>query len=450
MSLIWRSLQALQKSPIKVKADINRPKGEKAKLLLGLQGGYAVFHPGVIEELSGHSAVSSHSQDYSQQRHVEGNSTSTSQRTIESEISWCTVVRFAKRITTSTLAHLERWHDGEVRNLLFDLQSITFDITARIMFNYDSRHKLIPLVQAFDSYKQSAINRYHDFIRFPLLIPTQHNREFQRAHRKLEEVTSRIIAERRTGKQPADPDLLSILLSYSRETSDSSSPDKQLVGDVIKLFLTIYETTAHTLTWALEYIMRHPEVETNLLAEWKRVLAGRPPCLEDFQELTYTQNVLRETLRLTPRAHLSTGTTFEEFRIGKLSIKNEDSSLLISPYPIYMDDQHYQESEIFKPERYESSAPMNDFHHNDQSHFVTTNHLIMLEMVLILATICQRFHLRHETSYRPSSTDSMPALYPTDGKQVVAERRDPDFTLYPSTCPKVVSSLKCQAWRKWI
>ena len=52
------------------------------------------------------------------------------------------------------------------------------------------------------------------------------------------------------------------------------------------------------LTWTWLLLAQNPEVEARLHAELDEVLGGRPPALEDLPRLTYTEKVMRDSMRL--------------------------------------------------------------------------------------------------------------------------------------------------------
>ncbi|MCA9974155.1 MAG: cytochrome P450, partial [Anaerolineales bacterium] len=75
-------------------------------------------------------------------------------------------------------------------------------------------------------------------------------------------------------------------------------PDHQVRDELVTLFVAGHETTSNALTWTWYLLAEHPAVEAKLHAELDRVLNGRLPTLADLNELTYTEMVIKEALRL--------------------------------------------------------------------------------------------------------------------------------------------------------
>lgn len=259
-----------------------------------------------------------------------------------------------------------------------------------------------------------------------MLIPTSQNREYTAALRALDEVVFAIIAERRAKKDAGSQDLLSVLMEAVDETDQTGMSDRQLRDELMTMFLAGHETTAHTLAWAFDYVMRSPDVESKLREEWKRVLGGKPPGAEHYNELTYTQNVLWETLRLRPSGYLTSRTAIKDTVIGELPVSRGEA-LMISPYPLHTSERYFDEPGAFRPERFENDYVkkiplMAYFPFGAGPRSCIGNHYAMLEMVVILATIGQKFRLRHVPDHPEVVPEPLLTLAPKGDIRVIAER----------------------------
>ena len=71
-----------------------------------------------------------------------------------------------------------------------------------------------------------------------------------------------------------------------------------LVHTLFDIFLAGSETTSTTLTWAMLYMARYPEVQTRVQKELDLVVGqGRVPSLRDRQDLPFTEAVVMEIQR---------------------------------------------------------------------------------------------------------------------------------------------------------
>ena len=131
--------------------------------------------------------------------------------------------------------------------------------------------------------------------------------------------------------------------------------DKQIRDEIATLMVAGHETTALSLSWTWHLLSKHPDVAEKLYAEVDRVLAGRPPTLDDLPNLPYTLQVIEESMRIYPPAWaLSRNTidndTFHGYPIPKGTI------VVIAPYVMHRHPDYWPEPEEFRPERF---APEN-------------------------------------------------------------------------------------------
>ena len=77
---------------------------------------------------------------------------------------------------------------------------------------------------------------------------------------------------------------------------------QQLRDELVTMLLAGHDTTALALTWTWVLLAQHPAVEQRLHDELDRVLQGRIPNADDTARLVYTNQVIRESMRLYPPA----------------------------------------------------------------------------------------------------------------------------------------------------
>ncbi|AFC29474.1 putative cytochrome P450 [Paenibacillus mucilaginosus 3016] len=433
---IGSSLAAFRQDPLEFMTQLHRTYGHAAVFRLGPQRFHALFHPDLLKEvfvtkadsftkagtfdelkrLTGEGLVLSQGEFHQRQRRI-----------LQPKLTRTQIQRFADNMAASTLTRLDSWKDGDTRDLTHDLFAITFDIIASTMFSYDSRSELDMIGQAFDSVNRIASEKIRQLVRLPLFVPTRQNREYTGALRTLDDIVFRLIGERRAQGPGSRQDLLSALMSAVDEQDGSGMTDRQLRDEIMTMFLAGHETSAHTLAWAFDFLMRHTEVETKLLEEWERVLGGRLPAADDYPALEYTQNVLWETLRLRPAGYITSRTALEDVVIGPLSLR-QGEVIMISPYPLHTSDKYFDAPLAFRPERFENgllkSLPqMAYFPFGAGPRSCIGNHFAMLEMVQILVVIGQRYRLRHVPGHPPAVPEALLTLAPKGGIRVTAERR---------------------------
>ncbi|NJN55317.1 MAG: cytochrome P450 [Anaerolineae bacterium] len=82
-------------------------------------------------------------------------------------------------------------------------------------------------------------------------------------------------------------------------------------------------------------LSQNPEAEEKLHAELDAILQGRPPTLDDLPHLPYTQQVIKESMRLYPPAWILNGrVATANAEVGGYTIP-KGSTLFISPYVMH-------------------------------------------------------------------------------------------------------------------
>jgi cytochrome P450 len=223
------------------------------------------------------------------------------------------VSTYAKIMTSYAHQTLSRWQDGETLDVHQEMMRLTLQIVVRALFN----------VEAEDSAEiSSALNLIMSNttgvrILLPPIaryLPTPRMISFRRAVARMDDTVYKIIAQHRNNKTDSG-DLLSMLIS-ARDEDGSRMSDKQLRDEVLTFLIAGHETTALGLTWTWHLLAQHPKVERKVHQELDRVLSGRAPEFSDLPALTYTERVIKESMRLYPPAWSLARTVISDFDLG--------------------------------------------------------------------------------------------------------------------------------------
>jgi cytochrome P450 len=336
------------------------------------------------------------------------------------------IASYARRMVEDAEALVKTWRDGEIRDIHRDMMRLTMDIVTHTLFNVsvtDDADKvaraLAILVEPFSS--QATLKWILDN-----RLPTPTNRRFHKVAAQLDEVIYRIIGQRRASGNQDQGDLLSMLLQ-AHDDDGSQMTDQQLRDEVITLFLAGQETTALTLSWAWYLLARHPEAESELWRELDEVLeGGRAPEAADFPRLRFTEMVVKESMRLYPPAYVVGRESVEDCEIGGYRVPAH-TQLFMPTWVVHRDKRFFDEPDAFRPERW---TPEFVNHLPKYAYFpfgggpriCIGNSFAMMEIVLLLATIAQKYKLELLTD-RPVPLVPAMSLRPRDGIRMKVERR---------------------------
>ncbi len=174
--------------------------------------------------------------------------------------------------------------------------------------------------------------------------------------------------------------------------------DKQVRDEVLVLFLAGHETTALALSWTFYLLSRHPGAERALHEEVDRVLGGRSPTLDDVPKLKVAEGIILETLRLRPPAWSLGREAKERVEIGGATYE-PGTWFWVIPWTMHRDPRFFEEPHAFVPERWAEGLakrlPKGAYLPFGAGPRVCIgNQFAMMEAVLLLATIAQRYSLR--------------------------------------------------------
>jgi cytochrome P450 len=226
-------------------------------------------------------------------------------------------------------------------------------------------------------------------------LPLPQMFEFRRAVSKLNDTVYRIIDLRRKDEKDSE-DLLSVLME-ARDEDGSHMDDKQLRDEVMTFLLAGHETTALALSWAWHLLSQDSQVEQKLHQELDRVLAGRIPTVSDLSCLTYSEGIIKESMRLYPPAWSVARTVIKDFELDGYRIP-PGASLVMSQWIMHRDPRFFSDPEKFDPARWsnENMQKLPKFAYfpfGGGPRQCIGASFAMMEAVLLLATIAGQFQL---------------------------------------------------------
>jgi cytochrome P450 len=290
-------------------------------------------------------------------------------------------------------------------SIIHEMSKLTLRIVGDALFGAALAEKSAQVSAAWDTLNQQLVERFGNLRLLPPILPTRYDREFRSARRSLFGVVDGIIAERRKSGTEHN-DLLSMFMHAEDEDTGERMTDSQLRDEVVTMLLAGHETTAITLAWTFALLDNHPQATRRLQEELDSVLGERPPTAEDIPRLPFTRAVISETLRLYAPAyilnrHIVADDVISGYRVYK------GGSITISPLILHRHPAYWESPEDFLPERWldpEAEKRRPRFAYMPFSggpRQCIGNNFSLMESVLILATLAQRFHAKLVTPGMP-------------------------------------------------
>ncbi|CAN6198074.1 unnamed protein product [Urochloa humidicola] len=189
-------------------------------------------------------------------------------------------------------------------------------------------------------------------------------RESMALNAKLFELVDRAIDQGRQRKAAEDGDardcLLDVLLRLQEQDDDPDCPltVATVKAVILDMFGTGSSTTSTTIQWAMLELMKNPNVMRKVQQEIRHALGGcRSRVTEDdLINLKYLKLVIKETLRLHP----ATCVLFPKPSQETCKILGYDVPkgmlMIMNAWAINRDPKYWDDTEIFKPERFQGST----------------------------------------------------------------------------------------------
>jgi cytochrome P450 len=308
--------------------------------------------------------------------------------------------RYAERMVAFTEAMIATWKDGETRILDADMHALTLNIVVDALFKTDISSDTEQIAEGMDllgdalniQSKSPLLAMLPESLPFPVL------RRKRDAVAHLNPIIYRLIRERQSSGEDKG-DLLSVLLFAKDPDTGESMSEGQLRDELMTMFIAGHATTAMTLSWAFVELAKHATAESTFRAELEKTLNGRPPTLDDLDNLPYTQAVIKEILRLYPPAVLIIRRALDNLDLGDGNVLPKGAIIQINQYANHHDRRWFPEPEAFKPERwlddnFEKNLPKGAyFPFGAGPRICIGNGFALMEAPLVLATIARRIRI---------------------------------------------------------
>jgi len=425
------SFRALRQNPLEMFSELARYGDVVGIRVLNFRNIF-VNHPEHIEEvLVGHPRRYIKGRVLRANRHVFGEGLLTSEgdfwlrqrRFVQPAFHRGRVAAYAETMVRYAQRMLQRWRDGEERDVHREMMRLTLEIVAKTLFDADVAGDAQDVGKSLELLLELGAD-FRRTLFVPHWMPTPTNLRIKREIAFIEGILYRIISDRRASGRDTG-DLLSMLL-HAQDEDGSRMTDQQLRDETITLFLAGHETTASSLSWTWWLLARNPAAEAKLHAELDEVLLGRAPALEDLPRLPYTGNVITESLRLYPPAWGLARVAVENHELAGYPVK-KGMGVVMAQWVVHRDTRWYEAPEEFRPERWEGDfirriPRFAYFPFGGGPRQCIGNSFAVMEAALILATVAQKYRLRLVPDHPVAPLASI-TLRPRYGVRVKLESR---------------------------
>jgi cytochrome P450 len=331
------------------------------------------------------------------------------------------LLQFSDDITKYADEKANGW--DEPFDVQVEMKELALQVLTKSLFDVDIRRE-----QSVAEETASAMVEKSDFSNInaylPKWVPTHANRKFDRTTTQLHEQIEGMIQKREASEADGD-DLLSTLIRVA-EHDNTTLSEREIRDNIAGMLMKGHDTTAVALTFTWYLLARNPHAEQKLHDELDTVLGDSRPTTDDLPDLTYTEKVLKESMRYFSPAYVITRRTESDVVFDGYEL-SEDNVVMLPPWLVHRDERWYDTPDEFCPERwtddFEEELPNYAyFPFGGGPRKCIAQSFAQFEMKLILATIANRVSLTLETDDSLEFAVTFTA-HPKNKISMTAERR---------------------------
>jgi cytochrome P450 family 135 len=305
-------------------------------------------------------------------------------------------------------AEIDRWPLGETQAVRPAMQRITLEVIMRTVFGVQDDARRERLRRAL----QEALEWGSDPRRLALLAALGPHRVgrarmFRRVRDPADALIYEEIGRRREAPDLAERDDVLSLLLQARHEDGRPMNDEELRDELMTLLVAGHETTASSLAWSVERLVRHPDKLERMR--------------DDEDE--YLDAVCKETLRLRPILALVLRRLTEPMEIGGRVLP---AGVNLAPciYLVHRRADVYPDPLAFRPERFleQPAGTYTWIPFGGGVRRCLGASFALFEMKVVLRELVGRLELRASDPRPERITRRAITLVPDRGGAVVAER----------------------------
>lgn len=250
---------------------------------------------------------------------------------------------------------LNRWaQSGATFDLHEEMNRLTFRIVGLTLLSTDLDHEASDFGRALSEGLHFINRRIDTGALLPMWLPLPSHLRFKRNKGHLDRVILDIIAKRTEGEQEKK-DLLSLFMEAKDEATGEKMDAQQLRDEITTMVIAGHETTSMAVTMTLALLSQHPDVWQNVHDEVNQICPHGSPTHQQVAQLTYTEMVVKEAIRLYPPAWIVERSNPQAMELGGVHLP-ANTIVAISPMILHRNAELWPDPLRFDPERFSKEA----------------------------------------------------------------------------------------------
>ncbi len=340
---------------------------------------------------------------------------------------------YARQAALTTEQMIDGWGNGGKIDLADAVTELSMSVSIASTLGIDPGPEADELAQAVRTGAEIFMKEIESPVRLPAWLVPKRTRLRDAAIATIDRFAQRAIDRRRANPSERE-DLLSLLLGVTAEAEAAGAPkvvlDQMVRDQAATMMIAGNHSVSGALAWFWVLVLSHPEVYQRLQDEVRGVVGDRSVEPADLSRLTYTKQVLQESLRLVPAAWvLFTREVMEDTALGEFKV-NRGGWVVMSPYVTQRDPRYFPEPNRFDPERFSperiGEIPAGAyFPFGHGPHACIGERMSMAQMTMMIATLLARCDFRVDPRSLSLDIARDLAIRPKQGCPVAVSVRKP-------------------------
>ncbi|XKL62380.1 hypothetical protein PGB90_002213 [Kerria lacca] len=178
---------------------------------------------------------------------------------------------------------------------------------------------------------------------------------------------------------------------------ESNFTDDEIHSEVMSFLFAGHDTTTSAICFCLYQLANYPDVQNKVYEEITELIPNdRMPSIQELNSLKYTDNVIKETLRLYPPVPMIGRTLLEEVKLPSGHTLPANTNLNIFIFGLHHNPNIFTRPEEFIPERFDNENKRHPFSYISFSagpRNCIGQRLAMLEIKIVIVALLKNYKL---------------------------------------------------------
>nr|BDB32861.1 cytochrome P450 monooxygenase [Thamnidium elegans] len=155
-------------------------------------------------------------------------------------------------------------------------------------------------------------------------------------------------------------DLLDLMIESEKESGGEVMSAEELKNNLCVFFLAGHDTTANALSFAIHYLAENQDIQQKAREEAISILGDEPydvlPTVEDTKNMTYINQIMKETLRINgPASKVVSRIATEDTTLSGTFIP-KGTLLTVNIFDIQHSNTYWKDASTFNPDRFSENG----------------------------------------------------------------------------------------------